>query len=241
MNQVILGLDTETTGLDLNKDQIIQFGGIRIDNGQVTKLKFNCKPTVPINPEAQEKHGITMGMLENEKSFSHYAEQLVNMTENALLVGFNIGGFDVPIIDRQLRECGFDDVFKDSHIFDTFELFKKHTPRKLVDAFAFYGLGDLTGAHDALVDVTAAIGIMEKQVEREGKSIIECASMTSLPPHKRIGFSSHIIIDDDGIPIMNFGKWKGKPCDDVEPSFFVWMSKQDFPTEVKKFISKYLG
>ncbi len=48
-------LDFETTGLDLNNDEVIEIGAIKIKNGKYTGEQINmlCNPNKPINPTTE--------------------------------------------------------------------------------------------------------------------------------------------------------------------------------------------
>lgn len=241
ININIVGVDIETTGVDINVDEIVQFGCKRRDkNGKERKLEFLCKPSIPIPIGASEVHGITNEMVANEKPFSYYADQVKTIMLDALIYGYNIKNFDLAIIDRQLTSCGLPGIFDQSIIFDTFEMFKLHNTRTLADAHRFYGCGELQDAHDAIADIEGTERVMMKQIEREGKDIVHTALMTCPPPEKRVGWSSHIVFDESGDAVLTFGKHKGRKCKDVDPGFFVWMQKTDFPSPVKNFVKQFI-
>ena len=49
------------------------------------------------------------------------------------------------------------------------------------------------------------------------------------------------MLDDDDIPIFNFGKHKGKPVTEVlakEPSYYTWMMDGDFTQDTKNVLTK---
>ncbi len=62
-----LWIDTETTGLDINKHEIIQIAGILEEPGvRGEEFNFNIKPMFPENadPQALEIHGISLETME---------------------------------------------------------------------------------------------------------------------------------------------------------------------------------
>lgn len=106
LNKPLVIFDLETTGVDTEKDEIVQFYGVRIDpNDKVPFiLEFLCKPNVPISDEAAEVHGITNEMVANEPPFENNIEDLLKLFDGADVSGYNISHFDMPIINRQLSQ-----------------------------------------------------------------------------------------------------------------------------------------
>ncbi len=52
--------------------------------------------------------------------------------------------------------------------------------------------------------------------------------------------AARIVLDDNDVPVFNFGKHKGKPVKEVfrkEPSFYTWMMQGDFAKNTKDVIS----
>ena len=50
----------------------------------------------------------------------------------------------------------------------------------------------------------------------------------------------YIILNDDGLEVLNFGKHKGKTVEEVftkEPSYYSWMMNSEFPLHTKKVLT----
>lgn len=96
-------LDTETTGLSLTDDRIIEFGAATFAGGEMKAAgaaRFN--PGVPIPKAASDVHGITDDMLVGKESFASRVERIRGHCEKMpLIVGFNCRRFDVPLIDAE--------------------------------------------------------------------------------------------------------------------------------------------
>jgi DNA polymerase III subunit epsilon len=61
-----ISIDTETTGLDFEKDEIIQFGCSMFIRGQcVHRESFYIKSDIPISPEARATNGISQEDIDN--------------------------------------------------------------------------------------------------------------------------------------------------------------------------------
>lgn len=235
-------LDIETTSLDVNKDQIVQFAAIKLDpNGNVDRFETKIKPSIPIDPEASEVHGIYDKDLEKEKPFAFYAKDIYkNFIKGCYIAGYNAINFDLLILNRQLEESGVVDAFKHSYFLDAFLLFKLHNARSLGDALRFYTGKEIKNAHDALADVEATVDIINEQFARECRKIQDISSELSPPPDKRVGMTNHIIMDDDNQYIINFGNHKGTKLRNVPHGYLSWIAKSDFPKEVKAAVENVL-
>lgn len=241
MNLVVW--DLETTGLDMGSDgaDIVQFAAIRYENNkEVSRLKFLCKPSKPIEKGAEEVHGITNEMVSGQPPFSKFATQVAKILGGAIQAGYNNAPFDLPILQREMEKCGYDDFFGQSYVYDSFDVFKRHCSRKLADAYAYYGFGELVGGHNALVDVEATAKIIAAQVKRENLPLDQVAATTCPAPDKRVGFSNHISFNDNNEPYITFGKYKGSPLKEVDKGFLKWMLSKDFPAPVKNYIKQYI-
>ena len=54
-------------------------------------------------------------------------------------------------------------------------------------------------------------------------------------------FSGHLIFNDSGDPVINFGKHKGKTARQVfetEPSYFSWIAQGSFSLDTKRQFAK---
>ncbi len=99
----LVALDCETTGLDIFKDRLIQFGGVRIRGGQVDpqdRFESMVNPEVDIPPASFAVHGISRDDLSGAPDFSQVAGSLNHWLGSSLVVGFSVG-FDIAILRRE--------------------------------------------------------------------------------------------------------------------------------------------
>ena len=153
--------DTETTGLDLSRDQIIQISAIRLnaDGGIAETLDQMVIPTIPISEGAKATHHQTMediiarggiGIREALKKFLAFCD-------GAVLVGHNSLRFDAPLLSRQLRENGLPkpNILAE---YDTLPMAQQLLPKsknyKLDTLCGTFGIVN-EAAYDALGDITA--------------------------------------------------------------------------------------
>ena len=106
----IVVYDTETTGLDLSKDEMVQLAAIRINaKGEVTGVfEKMIVPTIPIGAGAYETHGFDMEYIlaHGGVTAKEALEEFSQFTKGAVLVGHNSFRFDSPLIARQLQDNG---------------------------------------------------------------------------------------------------------------------------------------
>ena len=153
--------DTETTGLDLAKDQIIQISAIKINrNGSIIDTYDQMViPTIEISKGAQATHHQTTesikanGGVEAKSALLGFSE----FVRGSVLVGHNSLRFDSPLVKRQLRECGLSPLNVQAE-YDTMIIAKQFLPKlknyKLDTLCSHYRFSN-ENAHNALGDITA--------------------------------------------------------------------------------------
>ena len=111
-----VALDLETTGLDPRTDTIIEVGAVRFDasgvHGHFSEL---LNPRRPIPLRIQELTGIGDDEVRQAPTLEAIAPDLEVFLKDAVLVGHNVGGFDVRFLDAAGIRHG-------ESIYDTFDL-----------------------------------------------------------------------------------------------------------------------
>jgi len=114
--------------------------------------------------------------------------------------------------------------------------------RTLVAAYKFYCDGDLTNAHSAEADTRATLEVLKAQVEKyeDLDGNVEMLSDFSKRGNS-VDFAGHIVEGENGEPLFNFGKNKGKPVVEVlktNPGYYGWMMDAQFPSYTKKVLTE---
>lgn len=164
-------LDAETTGLD-NDDQIIELAILDAASGQ-TVFHSLFKPTVQLNEDACEIHGITSSMLENAPSFPSKYSELKSLLSGSVLHIYN-SDFDTRLLAQTLQAFELEPIpysRTECVMLEYASLYKDYNPRsnrhdlwiKLVDACAQQGIdySDLN-AHSAVDDCVMVYRLMKK-------------------------------------------------------------------------------
>lgn len=249
-NLRIASFDAETTGVDTNKDKIIQLAVQLLEYDFEEKDFVTLKmyetlvnPGIPIPAGATEVHGITDEMVKNAPKFEEITGELMVFFgyETDCLSGYNIGSFDVPLILNEFERAGIDVDFSGKVILDTFKINNHFNPRTLSNVYKNYTQKELENAHSAMVDVNASNEVLLAQIQQhalnfENPKEIELIVSNNKP---RVDFAQRFTTNEAGEFVFNFGKNQGKNVF-WEKSYLSWMLGQDFSNDTKKWIKKFL-
>jgi len=146
-----IALDIETTGLNPEKDAIIEIGAVRFNHRRVEEEWSSLiNPGKPIPPFITQLTGINDQMVLQAPTIREVLDELANFISDATIVGHNIG-FDLSFFKR-FR------LFRSNDVIDTYELASVLLPtadRYNLGALA-HSLGVLLpAAHRALKDAQA--------------------------------------------------------------------------------------
>lgn len=102
-----VAFDLETTGLDVEKDSIIEIGALKVVDGKVCDrfMEF-VKPEKNISPLITEITGITNEMVAQARNTQDIIRDFVQFCEDFTLVGHNIS-FDYKFTKKYAEHFGF--------------------------------------------------------------------------------------------------------------------------------------
>ena len=170
----LVAFDTETTGLDVQKEHIIQLSLVKFDtdNWQVIDQRdwyILPEGEFSIPAEAEAVHHISKDfLLENGVSLRGVYEELTAFTDGCDMLSYNGNGYDAPILYYNLKRLGLKFDFEDRTWYDALVLERIHTAGKvdengerlhnnLTSAYTRYYGHPFEGAHNSLDDVMATI------------------------------------------------------------------------------------
>lgn len=171
----IVVLDTETTGIDCRREEIIELAAIRISRENTDAI---CEEMDDFLYLSEGKHlpeeivaltGITEEMIRQEGVRKQVAaERFCAMIAHpkTLLVAYN-AQFDMCFLYYFLARFGRADVLRDIRMLDAMTVYRdrRDYPHKLKDAIAAYGV-DAQNSHRAVDDTKAALAVLDA-MERE--------------------------------------------------------------------------
>ncbi len=241
--------DLETTGIDPQKDRIVQIAIIRVEpDGSRRTFESLVNPEVPIPEGATAVHGIRDVDVANEPTFSQIRREVEAFLEGSDLGGFNSSRFDVPLLLAELNRSGSEEDFKDRRLIDAMAIFHRMERRDLTSAYRFYCNKELVGAHSALADTEATLAILEAQVARYEEVPAESEALHKFcnpNQDKYADRSRKLVWNDQGEAEFTFGKLKGRSLQSVvrnksDRGYLEWMLNKDFSEEIKGILREAL-
>lgn len=251
LERPLLFFDIESTGLNIPCDSIIELSFVKVFPGGEQRIKtWKIKPwdyeracQRPIDPAASKVNGITDDMLVDCPTFYECAEEIAEWVKDSDLAGFNSAKFDLPMLAEEferVRMAG-KQIDVDLHaplMVDVQNIFHAMEPRNLRAAYRFYcGGEDFDNAHTAEADTVATYEVLKGQLDRyPGVLKNDVKSLAAYVGRKYVDFDGHLIYNENGEEIINFGKHKGKTARlifETEPSYFAWIAGGSFSLDTK--------
>ncbi len=170
---LVLGFDTETTGLDPIRGRVLQFGLVVYDpkiGGFTDELLGECDTDgVPIDPGAQRAHGITADRVAGKPSFDARLPEIVEFLlryKDASLLIYN-APFDLSFLLAACNRTGRQLPVDTGRVLDPLIIARRHWDKnRLVELAPRLGVS-LDCAHDAGFDARASVLCMFKLHARE--------------------------------------------------------------------------
>lgn len=227
-------IDTETTGVDVKTDRILQIGMVKINpDGREQEWESLVNPGIPIPPENTAIHGITNEMVENAHPFDVVGPIFAQGIQGCDVCGWNVR-FDLRILWYEFKRINR--TFSINKILDGLQIWRMMEPRNLTGAVKHFLEDDFPNAHNALVDARASKNVFIAQVSKYGlpSTVNKIFDMFDDGIDKDRKF-----IWKKGIATMNFGAHRDVPMDKVHAEYYDWMLKKGkFSNEVKAIVER---
>ena len=189
--------DTETTGLRFDRDEIIEFAAVVVEEqeGQAVIVReydelITLSPGGFVPPEIEKLTGISNEDLQLrgiEKT--RLCDDIAGMVAgNTLLLAYN-AHFDLCFLYYLLLRHGDPMILKGKDKLDLLTVYKdRHSyPHKLCNAIEVYGLSDqVVNSHRAVDDVVATVAVM-KAMEQEKDDIERYVNLFGYNPKYGVG------------------------------------------------------
>lgn len=222
MNTIIY--DLETTGLNYNKDKIIEAYFYNINTKKSLHLLIN--PQCTIKPEISRINHIYNNDVLNMPIFEKVYDKILKFcSNNAYLISHNNINFDKPFLLSEIVRAGYtipklwkyiDTVRVSRHIYPQLENYKQDTLRKFMKI-------SCEGNHRAEKDVQDLVKIYEQMIGN--MSIEEVYNISKQFLYKK----------------MPFGKYKNNLLKDIPKNYVNWLAINVFPKDKllkKSFLNK---
>ena len=257
LEKPLVFFDLETTGISVGKDRIVEISMLKVmPNGEEVALTMRINPGIPIPEKSSEIHGIYDDDVKNEPTFEAVSHKILDFFEDADIAGYNSNKFDLPLLVEEFLRCGMKFDIRNRVFVDVQTIFHRMEPRSLSAAYKLYCNKDLVNAHSAEADTRATYEVLKAQLDRyqntpyedsktgkvtlsDNKMISSCVSNFS-QESRNVDFAGHIVFNDKDQEVLILANIKGQPVEQVfrlEPQYYDWMMKAEFPLYTKEVIS----
>ena len=247
-------LKVATTGFqsvdkkDAPGDRIIEISIIKVDVDRTVKSHTKLlNPGIPIPESASKVNGITNEMVANAPAFAEIANGLYTFIGDADLAGFGISNFDVKFLTEEFNRAKLPFTIVNRSIVDTssmFNVMEKRDFRAAAEKFAGTTLSDEPISSETSNNISAQIlnGMIKNYSEdsRFQNSQPETLHKSFNKNKNSLDVNSKIIINKDGRPVINFGKYIGLLVADTmlaETNYYDWcLNVSDLAGDTKLLI-----
>jgi DNA polymerase-3 subunit epsilon len=227
-------VDTETTGVDVQRDRIVEIGFQEWDStGMIKEWRSIINPIIHIPQEVVDIHGISNDVVKDWPPFKNFAYVIAKAFSNCDFAGKN-PRFDLRIIASEMQRSGVEWNYVDARIIDADRLEQLAVPRSLSHLHEKYTGAPHEGAHGALSDVRASTTVIVGQLQMY-ESLPR--DMDALHAAQWPGW-----IDGDGkfrfvkgVPCFaQWGKYGGMPMTKADKGYWDFILMNDFASDVKE-------
>ncbi len=247
LTHTLVVLDLETTGTWLENDKIIDIALVKIfPDGKREIYSKKVNPGIPIPPRVSQLTGISNDDVKDAPAFKDISHDVLKFLTDCDYGGFNVEKFDLPILERELRDSGLKFEWQKKKVYDAQKVYHVNEKRDLHAAYHFYCQKSLENAHTALADAEATIEILSTQVKKYGAGDEALETLAKFNYRKSDEYfdAERKFRWWNGKLYMMFGKYARKyTLQDLvkkDPDYLEWILSADFSEEVKLLIDEAL-
>jgi len=252
LKKPLVFLKVATTGMDAfgkkgetPADRIIEISIIRIETDRTVKSGTRLvNPGMPIPAEASKINGITNEMVASVPQFKDIAAGLYTFIGDADFAGFSLTSFDLKFLVEEFNNAGIEFTIQGRKIIDTSSMFHAMEKRDFRTAALKFANQELTDA--AISSETAnniSINVLNGMIENYSEDTrFQNPSPDTLHENfnrnkTSLDVRGNIIINADGRPVFNFGKYKNRLIGEIfiaDQNYYDWcINVSDLPGDTK--------
>jgi DNA polymerase-3 subunit epsilon len=241
LERPLVFFDLETTGLDVEKDRVIEFAAIKVfPDKRKERFESFVNPERPVPAEITKLTGITDAMVAEAPVFRDLTSPIQNLIKDADLAGYNISNFDVPMLEAEFKRSGqsLPGPF-DRAIVDPLEILKKQEVRTLSWAYAFYLGQERKEGHRSMEDTEATMEVLRAQIKQYDLTGTPIELQTEIR-HPFLDSGKRFKLEGDSV-LVNFGKYRGKALAFIkktDPDYVSWM-RENLGPEIARVLDRY--
>lgn len=219
LDKPIIFFDLETTGTDITKDRVVEIDAIKINPDYTTdELYSKVNPECHIPDDASNVNQICDDDVRDSPKFRDIVDKIEAFFGNSKktscdLGGYNITGFDIPIMVEEFIRCGKAFKYSGRRIIDAYRILVKAEPRDLKSTYKVFTGQNLENAHTAHSDTTASAAIAFRQMKRYNVNTID--ELSAYTTDGMVDASGFFRRNSAGTIVFALGKYKGRSVVEV--------------------------
>ena len=216
--QTFICVDCESTGLDTNKDRIIEVAACRFTFETILdSFDTLIDPGCLIPEESIAIHHITEEMCKGKPKIKQVLPELLEFIGNDTIIGHGIQ-FDIDLIDSAAKRHDIPCSIQSNPSFDTLRMARQYgnSPTNSLVELAKHFNVPKSGQHRALMDVKMNIEVF-KRLSEAYKNVKDLVDILSRP------------IEMKKMPL---GKHKGRLLRDIPHQYLRWAAGKDFDEDL---------
>jgi DNA polymerase-3 subunit epsilon len=174
-------IDVETTGFSATNDRIVEVAVVVTDPAGAEVDAFCTVLDPGCDPGPTHVHGITADMVRGAPTFGHVHPFLAELLSGRVIVGHNVGGFDLGFLRAECHRYGGDRLMVgEVPILDTLTVARTrmglYGKAKLVDCCDYFGL-TWDDHHSALGDARVTAALFAAMADKLGPEALEISEL----------------------------------------------------------------
>ncbi len=211
-------LDLETTGLEPEKDRIIEIAAVVFNFDQtIASYETLIDPEGPISEVSMAIHHITDEMVTGKPKIQEVLPALFSFIGKHTLVGHGVG-LDIAFLVAAARRYQIPCLLSSLPVLDTLRMARLYgdSPTNSLEMLRQHFNIRSEGAHRAMSDVTVNIEVF-KYLSGKFKTTEQLLERLKRP-----------------IPLkaMPLGKYKGRPFSELSLEYLLWAARADFDQDL---------
>jgi DNA polymerase-3 subunit epsilon len=215
---IFVCLDCEFTGLDKEKDRIIEVAVALFDANQVyDSFESLIDPQCEIPEESVAIHHITQDMVAGKPTIEQVIPRLLEIIGRKTIIGHGIA-HDVEVLVRAAQRANINTIIANNPTIDTLRMARLYgqSPTNSLEQLRKHFNIEPEGAHRAMSDVIVNMEVF-RQLSREYNTTKELFDVLSKP----------ILMKN-----MPLGKHKGRPIKELPLDYLLWAARMDFDQDL---------